>query len=375
VLVALGGYELGREDQIEEQLGRAAALVADRRASRAKATVWSARARHAYLAGRVQEAHDFAAEALELATSLGADEIRSESLLYLGGAKVDGGDPTGIEEMRESLAVAKSINSAVMITRALNNLSIVLRLAGHVEESAAAADEGVSVAERFGMASQLLFARGAVPFRHYEQGRWDEATRGAEAYLEEVGDRYEGVGNEASTRFALAHIALARDDGATALEHTQRAVDAANATLAALPKYPAHVVRGYVLAALGRVDDARRILLELIDLHRKRGERAPWGGDGIGVWSWQQVGLLDEMLDGMGRGWVTPWLEAARTVAAEGWVAALPTYERIGTRTSVAFARLQAGRDADLRAALDFYRPLRASFYVRQAEAKLAAIA
>ncbi len=375
VLVALGGYELGREDQIEEQLGQAAALVADRRASRAKATVWSARARHAYLAGRIQEAHDFAAEALELATSLGADEIRSESLLYLGGAKVDGGDPTGIEEMRESLVVAKSINSAVMITRALNNLSIVLRLAGHVEEAAAAADEGVSVAERFGMASQLMFARGAVPFRHYEHGRWDEAVQGADAYLEELGERQGRAGNEASTRFALAHIALARDDGPTALEHTQRAVDLANATMAALPKYPAYVVRGYVLAALGRVADARRILLELIDLRRERGERAPFGGDGVGVWTWEQAGLLEELLEVMGTGWVTPWLEAARTVAADGWVAALPIYERIGTPTSVAFARLQAGRDADLRAALDFYRPRRASLYVRQAEAKLAAIA
>ena len=59
----------------------------------------------------------------------------------------------------------------------------------------------------------------------------------------------------------------------------------------------------------------------------------------------------------------------------DGWIAALPIYERIGTPTSVAFARLQSGRDADLRAALDFYRPLRASLYIRLAEAKLAAIA
>jgi hypothetical protein len=41
----------------------------------------------------------------------------------------------------------------------------------------------------------------------------------------------------------------------------------------------------------------------------------------------------------------------------------------------VAFARLQTGRDADLRAALDFYRSAGASRYVRQAETALAAIA
>jgi hypothetical protein len=42
---------------------------------------------------------------------------------------------------------------------------------------------------------------------------------------------------------------------------------------------------------------------------------------------------------------------------------------------SVAFAKLQTGLDADVRAALGFYRSVGAPHYVRQAEARLAAIA
>ena len=64
-----------------------------------------------------------------------------------------------------------------------------------------------------------------------------------------------------------------------------------------------------------------------------------------------------------------------RRSAAGDWVRAAEIYARCGAVTDEAFARLQAGGDANLRAALDFYRSVKASRYVRQAEAGLAAIA
>ena len=71
----------------------------------------------------------------------------------------------------------------------------------------------------------------------------------------------------------------------------------------------------------------------------------------------------------------TPWLEAAEAVAAGDWAGAADIYERCGSPVSTALARLHSGRDADVRAALDYFRSVRAPFYERQAEAKLAAIA
>ena len=97
-----------------------------------------------------------------MAESVGAADIRAEALLYLGCAKFDLGG-TGIEDARESLAVAKSINSALLINRVLNNLSILLRADGRVHESHEAAEEGARQGT-LRAARSLQFARGASRF-------------------------------------------------------------------------------------------------------------------------------------------------------------------------------------------------------------------
>ena len=374
VVLALGGYLIGREDDLEEQLERATALVAAAPPSRAKASVWSSRARHAYLAGRYPEALELGREALAMAVSAGTDEIRAEALLYLGGAKLELDDPSGIEDMRESLAVAKSINSALMITRSLNNLAIALRIDGHVREAHEVAEEGLEVAERFGMQATIQFARGAIPFRLYEQGRWDEALRAAEEFLAGM-TAGSHPGNENSARYARGLIRLSRDDAAGALADSELVLEIALSQMANLPKYPAYGIRAYMLAATGDLDGAREATLALATFRREASDRLSFAGDAHVAWTWEQTGLLDEMIALMGAPRRTPWVEAAEAVAAGSWARAAEIYERCGSELSVAFARLQTGRDADLRAALDFYRSVNASRYVRQAEAGLAAIA
>jgi tetratricopeptide (TPR) repeat protein len=334
--------------------------------------VWSSRARHAYLAGRYQEALELGREALAMSVSAGADEIRSEALLYLGGAKLELDDPTGIEDMRESLAVAKSINSAMMITRSLNNLGIALRIDGHVREAHEVAQEALEVAQRFGMQASIQFALGAIPFRLYEQGRWDEALRAAEEYLAGV-TAGSHTGNENSARYARGLIRLGRDDAAGALADSELALEIALSQMANLPKYPAYGIRAYMLAATGDLEGAREATLTLAAFRREASDRLSFGGDAHVVWTWEQTGLLEEMIAVMGAPRRTPWVEAAEAVAAGSWARAAEIYERSGSALSVAYARLQAGRDADLRAALDFYRSVNASRYVRQAEAGLAA--
>ena len=170
VLLALGGYLIGREDDLAEQLELATALVAGEPVTRAKASVWSSRARYAYLAGRYQERLSWARRRWRWPSRLEADEIRAEALLYVGGAKFELDRPSGLDDMRESVGVAKSINSAAQITRSLNNLAIVLRQDGHVQASLDVANEGLAVAERFGMRASVQFMRGALPFQLYERG-------------------------------------------------------------------------------------------------------------------------------------------------------------------------------------------------------------
>jgi hypothetical protein len=86
------------------------------------------------------------------------------------------------------------------------------------------------------------------------------------------------------------------------------------------------------------------------------------------------------------RGRRTRWLEAAEAIIAGHWTGAADVYDRIGARSSEAFARLRAGEqlaragrraeaDAQLLLAVDFCRSVRATRYLRQAEALLAASA
>jgi tetratricopeptide (TPR) repeat protein len=374
VLLALGGYLIGREDDLEEQLERATALVADAPVSTAKASVWSSRARHAYLAGRYEEACELASEALPMAESVGAADIRAEALLYLGCAKFDLGDGTGIGDARESLAVAKSINSALLINRVLNNLSILLRADGRVHESYEAAEEALAVAEHFGLRASLQFARGSLPFRHYEQGRWEVGLRAADAFLAPIAPG-EHPGNMEGALLTRGMIRLARDDVAGALADTGAAVALTNNSMAVLPRYPAYMFHAYVLAASDAVDEARDTVRRLIAFRHESTGRFPFAGDAHIVWAWEHTGLLDVLGEEWSSARPTPWFAAAEAVARGDWARAVEIYEQTGSPSSIAFAKLQTGRDADLRAALDFFRAAGAPLYERQAEAQLAATA
>ena len=82
----------------------------------------------------------------------------------------------------------------------------------------------------------------------------------------------------------------------------------------------------------------------------------------------------------------TPWLLAARAIAAGDFVRAAGIFQEIGDASTEAFCRLRAaetlvaaGRraeaDEQLRPALAFYRSLGATRYIREGEALLAASA
>jgi hypothetical protein len=145
--------------------------------------------------------------------------------------------------------------------------------------------------------------------------------------------------------------------------------------VASLVKYPAYNIRAYVLTALGELDDARAVVQRFAEFRRASGDNTAFGGGALVTWTWQELGVDDEILELIvGTSSRTPWLEAA-LAARSDWERAAEMYASFGSPVDAAFARLQTGRDPALRAALDFYRSVNAPFYVRQAEAKLAAIA
>ncbi|MEP7335140.1 MAG: AAA family ATPase, partial [Actinomycetota bacterium] len=369
-LIAMSGFLSGDRERTDTHLARATRLVAALPASLAKASVVTTRARSAYLSAEYASAHELAQEALAMAEALGLEAIRAEALLYSGSSRLELGDPAGLDDVRESIAIGNAINSTE-VARSYNNLSVLLRLEGRLAEARDVSDEGHRVAERFGLVPYLNWDRAAEPGRLFELGRWSEALRAADATLEnrETGTFHRSSGWPSLVR---AQIRVARDDDAGALDDTGTALERARIERYPQAIYPALAVHAFVLTSVGRFDDGRETLDEMLALRALHAEPLAFGGSSIAPWVYQQHGLLEEFLD-LIRGRRTPWLDAAESAVVDDWTRAAEIYARCGAVNDEAFARLQSGGDANLRAALDFYRSVEASRYVRQAEAGLAA--
>jgi hypothetical protein len=91
------------------------------------------------------------------------------------------------------------------------------------------------------------------------------------------------------------------------------------------------------------------------------------------------------VLYGLGRGqevgpWVAdfpgpPWREAAVAIGAGDFHAAAEAMRPTGNVAEESYCRLRSGSEADVRRALDFYRRVGATRYVREGKALLAATA
>ena len=128
------------------------------------------RARAAYLEADYARASVLADEAHAMAESLGLDSLRAEALLYLGASKVELGDATGIDDVRESVAVFTAINSPEA-ARAYNNLSVLVRFEGEVNRAHELSYEGVAIAKRFGLAPFIRWDAAGEPWRHHRARR------------------------------------------------------------------------------------------------------------------------------------------------------------------------------------------------------------
>ena len=67
----------------------------------------------------------------------------------------------------------------------------------------------------------------------------------------------------------------------------------------------------------------------------------------------------------------SPWLQAAMAVARRDFRGAATIFGAGGFKAYEAFFRLNTGEEQDVRAALDFYRGVDATRYIREGEAML----
>jgi tetratricopeptide (TPR) repeat protein len=376
----------GDRTRVNEHLEDAQALVAGRPPSRVHASVLSEVSRYEMLGARNESAIEIGRQALAMAEQLGLDQIRAHALNNVGSSRVAAGDPAGLEDIRESIAIATRLNSVTDMIRGHNNLAIMGLLTGRSDLHAAGAVESHRLAQHFGHYGFARWAEGGpLAGDAFIAGRWDEVIQRTDAFLADVG----GAQYQASTSYACrGFVRLARGDVEGARSDAERAVESARPAGDPQVIFSNVGIAAQVFLLAGDEERASRLLGEILDGYRgvrQIGFSAVWAH--TVAWVAQSVGRGEEFLELVrNEPGDTPWIRAARAIASRDFVAAADIFGEMGIRTFEAFYRLRAaeafaaeGRraeaDEQLRQALAFYSSVGATRYVREGEALLAASA
>jgi class 3 adenylate cyclase/tetratricopeptide (TPR) repeat protein len=349
------------------QLEHALGLLRDRPASRQKAFVLT---RLAYRAASVGDAvwEQYAQEALEMCKALGLEEERAYVLLTIGTARGIGGDPKAAEALEQAATVADAIDSPWSVTARIN-LAAQRQWDGELQRCFDVQATVRRDAERFGLRDAIRHLRSELVWEYYWRGRWSECLREADALLAEVEAGAHHPVGEIACRYVRAHICVASDDVASALSDTARTLEVARK----MPAWgaPAATLAGHarVLLVAGRQDDAERVVAEVLELGVNQ---VPWVVPDLAV-ALVELGRGDELSAAVAQSSI--WFDAAKAFTAGDYVRAADLYAEIGSVPDEADARLRSGIESEVHRALEFYRSVNATGYIREAEALLAASA
>jgi DNA-binding SARP family transcriptional activator/class 3 adenylate cyclase len=376
----------GQGERALKHARKAAALLTDAPPSRPKARVLAQLSIQLMLAGKVQQAIGAGRETLAIANHLDLEDMRARALNHLGTSRVLSGDRGGLADLERAVAIAVERNLPESVDAYVNHGACLVEL-GDLAHGFAQQAEGRQAAERFGITGWLRHLRAEQVLECYWRGRWDLALRHANEFIaeSETSSRHY---MESTCRLARGRIRLARGDLPAALEDADKQL--AFARMATDPQVlnSALAFRARVALVTGDRDQAGAYARELLAMLAEQAELhavAEWSSD------------LAAVLMGLGRGsdmrelaarkeGSTPWLEAAAAFAGSEFDRAADQYAKIGSLPDEAFARLRAAEQllatsqraegsTQLQRAVIFYRKARATAYLRQAEALLAASA
>ena len=381
-------WNAGNREELLSHMAAARSFVEGAPRSRAQASVLAELSRYEMLADHNDNAVEFGRQTLDLAGELGLDDLRSRALNNIGCARVALGDPGGLDDLEESIAIAVRLDAIADVVRGYNNIAAQHVILGNLDKAREAMMESVRVAERYGLYGFLRFSAGGPRLGdHYHRGLWDEVLAGADAYL--AADKGGSPDYQTASAYLFrAVIRLARGDAEGAQSDAQRGVDSARP--AQDPQIFMTAVSMATLVRLSCGDEARAA--ELLD-EAFTGLRELRQLSFATVWShalawvaWK-LGRGEEFLEIVREEPLdSPWVRAARAMAVGDFATAADIMGAIGAASQEALFRLWAaeqlvdeGRrveaDEQLRRALAFHRSVGATRYVREGEALLAASA
>jgi len=379
-LRTIAWYE-GDRDRADAWLDEALELVRKRPDSPAKANALVTRAGSHNVAGEYAEAIRLGRDALPLVERLGLDAARARLLNTVGTSRVYLGDPDGVGDLEQAVAIARASSDFEQLHACLNNLSEAQGFLGKVAEAAQTYEALVESMERFGRDTDRRWGRATLAGIRAGEGRWDEALALADGFIAET-----EAGSphylEAFCRVVRASIRFARGDLVGASADSERALEAARPAKDAQAVAPALHARATVLVAEGRRDEADVLADELLTLGPE--VVVVLGGlHGTGIiefaWLARELGRESELLAVLAGAPTVPWVLAARAVVSGDFERAAALVAEINLRPGEAYTRLRtaeelvgAGRapeaEAHLDVALAFYREVRATHFIREGE-------
>ena len=380
-------YEADR-DRAERWLNQALELVRERPDSPTKAQALVDLGSMHHVAGNFAEAIRVGREALPLIDRLGLDVERARVLGSIGISRASLGDPGGLGDLEQGVAIARAANAFARLHTTLNNLSEMQFFFGRLAEAARTYEELVESMERFGRDTDRRWGRASLSAIRASEGRWDEALELADGFIAET-----EAGSphylEPTSRVVRASIRYARGDLPGASADSERALEAARPAKDSQIVGPALRARASVLLAEGRRADAEALTDEVLALRPKLVPSLTSGFD-AGIIEFagltRDLGRETELLAILETAPEVPWVVAARAIASGDWERAANVLAEIECRPGEAYARLRAAEEyaaagrtseaeAHLEAALEFYRAVEATHFIRQGEALRATLA
>jgi class 3 adenylate cyclase/tetratricopeptide (TPR) repeat protein len=374
------GWRRGEPAKVRKHLDRAVSLVADLPSSAAKARVIGQAARYRMLASDTPAALALGDEALAMAESLALDELRADILITIGTARGASGDLDGVEQVKQGLELALANNSLTVAVRAYHNLSATSRQ-DDVRESADYLAEARRVARRIGGAAAAGWSDASWIDHLCWLGDWDEAVRLADEYIAEREAGGSEYGEEV-VRDTRAFIRHARGDSEGASADLDAALSLVRDASEPQAWLPIFVHSALISLELGRRDEANAHVTEVLaDPTRTFLDMATVELATV-VKALGRASELRAFLQDFPR--PTRWHGAALAILDGDYVRAadllgelgivsLGAQARLNAATAFAASGRQAEADAQLRPALEFFRSVGATRYVREAEALLAA--
>jgi len=326
----------GRGTDREAANARAMELVAGAPPSPTKAAVLRGAMMHLVVASRHAEGLAVGREVLAMARTLGLPELEADALGAIGTARVEAGDPGGLDDLEEAVARFERLGTPGGTLWQLN-LSWAAAATGDLPRCFAALAAGARQAEQFGSRRGRRSIELQRVAERYWTGRWAEAVAVVDALL--AGAEHHYLEWECRLWRGRIHLAGGRLEEALADAEAAHAL----AVQARDPQdlQPTRAFLARTLLAAGRRDEAAEVAGRLL-AGLGGGVLGPEVGADLGM-VMAELGIPAAALDRLGIA-PTPWLHAARALAAGDPLGAAGRYRAIGSRPDEADARLAAAR-------------------------------